>query len=163
MSEEIKTRKPATFVANDADREIAAFIEKAGRPVLASELVEAGIIKSALAMTHAINVGLIKKAGKVERKLVKTKPMSAWIFKSEDRAILKSGKPAEYTDIALSILDFAQNSGKPFTIAMINEALNADVKAGTLTGLVKRGNLAKADSVNVDYEEVKEYETYVLA
>ena len=163
MSEEIKTRKPATFVANEVDREIAAFIEKAGRPVLASELVETGIIKSALAMTHAVNVGLIKKAGKVERKLVKSKPMSAWIFKSEDRAILKSGKPAEYSEISLAVIDFAKNSGKPFTIAMIDEALDTDVKAGTLTGLVKRGNLAKADSVDVDYEEVKEYETYVLA
>ena len=84
MSEEIKTRKPATFVANETDRAIAAFIEKAGRPVLASELVEAGLIKSPLAMTHAVNVGLIHKAGKVEKTLVKTKPMSAWIFKSED-------------------------------------------------------------------------------
>ena len=163
MSEEIKTRKPATFVANETDREIAAFIEKAGRPVLASELVEAGIIKSPLAMTHAVNVGLIKKAGKVEKTLAKTKPMSAWIFKSEDRAVLKSGKPAEYTEIADMVIKFAKESGKPFTIAMINEALNADVKAGTLTGLVKRGNLAKADNVDVDYEEVKEYETYVLA
>ncbi len=163
MSEEIKTRKPATFVANDVDRSIADFIEKAGRPVLASELVEAGIIKSALAMTHAVNVGFIKKAGKVERKLIKSKPMSAWIFKSEDHAILKSGKPAEYSEIANAIIDFAKASGKAFTLNSVREGTGMDVKAGTLTGLVKRGNLAKADSVEIEYEETKEYETYVLA
>lgn len=163
MSEEIKTRKPATYVANDADREIAAFIEKAGHPVLASELVEAGIIKSPLSMIHAVNVGLIKKAGKVEKTLVKSKPMSAWIFKSEDRAMLKNGKPAEYSEIALAVIAFAKNSGKPFTLADASEALDADVKAGTLTGLVKRGNLAKAEPVDVNYDEIKEYETYILA
>ena len=163
MSEEIKTRKPATYVANDTDREIAAFIEKAGHPVLASELVEAGIIKSPLSMIHAVNVGLIKKAGKVEKTLVKSKPMSAWIFKSEDRAMLKNGKPAEYSEIALAVIAFAKNSGKPFTLAEVSEALDADVKAGTLTGLIKRGNLDKADSVDVEYNETKEYESYVLA
>ena len=89
--------------------------------------------------------------------------MSAWIFKSEDRAILKSGKPAEYSEITLAVIAFAKNSGKPFTLAEVSEALDADVKAGTLTGLVKRGNLAKADPVDVDYNETKEYETYQLA
>lgn len=163
MSEEIKTRKPATFVANDVDRSIAAFIEKAGRPVLASELVDAGLIKSPLAMTHAVNVGLIAKAGKVEKKFTASKTMSAWIFKSEDHAVLKSGKPAEYSEISLAVIAFAKESGKPFTLAGVREATNMDVKAGTLTGLVKRGNLAKADSIDVDFEDVKEYETYKLA
>lgn len=96
------------------------------------------------------NKGLIAKIG--ERTIEKPgkRSVGTYTFVSADHMTnAKDGKPFEYTDKADNILKTASAMEGSFTIAQLSEALGEKVYSGSITSLVKRGNLAKGEATEV--------------
>ena len=99
-------------------------------------------------VVSAMRKNLIAKVG--EREIVKDgkRKIGTYNFLTED-PLLNGDKPYNYTDSEKEILRVAALFKGPFTIAELSEAVGRKIYSGSISSLVKKGNLGKGDQVEV--------------
>lgn len=102
-------------------------------------------------MTSAVRKGLVEVAG--EKEVSRPSKRKLATYKAVSFEILKDGKGKDYnyTDTEKSILEDIKNSdlanADNFTLAELNDVNGTDYKSGSITSLVRKGNLAKTEAV----------------
>lgn len=151
------------FTINEMDNSIKAALENAPEEgVTLAELKEmSGLDIKPAHMTHAIKAGYAHKLD--EKRVIykdSTKEVSTFIFVNDTIATLKDGTPANYSDLAKSILAVAPEMGE-FTIAELSDKVGSKVAPGVITSLVKKGNLSKAGTREVPCKVKSSVTVYV--
>jgi len=96
-------------------------------------------------MTSAIKKGLIEKVGEREVYKPYMKEVNTYTLVSKEVQVKEDGKSYNYSDGENEILNaFADGA---YTLAELSEMVGRTLTSGSINGLVKKGNIAKADPV----------------
>lgn len=113
-------------------------------------------------ITNLVQRGFVAKGEDVEVE-TNVKGSSKTYQVNADVAFPGTGK-TEPTPSCKAVYDFlAANPDNAFTIAAVNEALNADYKPGVFSALVKRNVIVKGDEVETTRKGKRTVSTYVFA
>lgn len=144
-----KTNKPVTY--NDNDRAIVNAL-KGNEGLTLAEINEAtGLTLVSGNIVSAMKKGLIAASGEKEVERPVVRPVSTYSFVTDEVLIGANGKPCNYTDNEKGILGAAKGIDGEFTLADLAAAMGLEkLSSGSINGLVKKGNIAKAGSRDVE-------------
>ena len=144
-----KTAKPVTY--NDNDRAIVNAL-KGTEGLTLTEINEAtGLSLVSGNIVSAMKKGLIATSGEKEVERPVIRPVSTYAFVTNEVLMGANGKPFNYTDNEKAILAAAKDIDGEFTLADLADAMGLEkLSSGSITGLVKKGNLATAGSRDVE-------------
>lgn len=149
---------------SEMDRAITAALANASEGLTGAQLSEVtGLEVKPGHTTSAINKGLIKVIGKTSVPKVTHRKVFTYTFVDAVRRNKEDGKPFNYTDGELSILATASQMESPFTLIDLAAAMGVEVvRPGSVSGLIKKGNLTKcAEEDKVTVEGVSHSEVNV--
>lgn len=144
-----KTAKPVTY--NDNDRAIVNAL-KGKEGLTLAEINEAtGLTLVSGNIVSAMKKGLIAASGEKEVERPVIRPVSTYSFVTDEVLMGANGKPFNYTDGEKVILGAAKNIDGEFTLSDLAAAMNLEkLSSGSINGLVKKGNIAKAGTRDVE-------------
>jgi hypothetical protein len=123
---------------SEVDLTLAQISERAGMPIAPGTI------------TAAINKGLVAKTGEVEVAKPGKRQVATYVLVDTEARVNEKGKPVNYTDGEKKIMEVLGASETPMTLAQIATALGVEkLTSGAINGLVKKGNVAKGDMVEV--------------
>ena len=144
--------KPITY--NDNDRAIVNALKGAENGLTLTEINETSPLGLRLVsgnIVSAMKKGLIAATGEKEVERPTTRSVSTYKFVTDEVLNSATGKPFNYTDNEKSVLGAAKGiEAEDFTLAELAAAMNIEkLSSGSINGLVKKGNIAKAGSREV--------------
>lgn len=147
----MENKKQINYTPND--RAIVDALKHAPEGLTLAGLIEAtGLNLVPGHIVSAMKKGLIAPIGEVE--VAKPAKRKVFTYNFVTGEILKNekGEPHNYTDSAKAILAAASQIDSPFTLSDLATAMGVEkVASGSITHLVKKGNLSKGDQIEVDY------------
>lgn len=142
--------KEKQIVYTDNDRALVAALKGTDGLTLAELNANGASFKSGH-LVSAMKKGLIEKVGEKEVIRPSIRKVSTYCFVSAEPMSNAEGKPFNYTDGEKEILSIASSIDSPFTLADLARAMNREkMSSGSINGLVKKGNFAKGDQVEVE-------------
>lgn len=144
-----KTAKPVTY--NDNDRAIVNAL-KGNEGLTLAEINEAtGLSLVSGNIVSAMKKGLIAASGEREVERPVIRPVSTYSYVTDEVLMGANGKPFNYTDGEKVILAAAKGIDGEFTLSDLADAMGLEkLSSGSINGLVKKGNIAKAGSRDVE-------------
>ena len=151
-----------TIVYTDNERAIVKALKNAGDAMSIEAIKQAtGLDIKPGHVVSAMRKGLIAKTGTVEVSRPSVRSVNTYSFVSDDIMSRENGKPFNYTDGEKAILAVAGKLNKSFTLAELAEAMGVEkLSSGSINGLVKKGNFAKAEPVEIQGVSVSEVGAY---
>lgn len=132
------------------DRAIVAAL-KGNEPMSLAEISEAtGLNLVPGHIVAAMRKGLIAKAGEREVEKMGTRAVCSYEFVTADALKNAEGKEFNYTDSEKEILAAASEMESPFTLAKLSEVMGRKITSGSTNGLIRKGNIAKGEKVDVE-------------
>lgn len=144
-----KTAKPVTY--NDNDRAIVNAL-KGTEGLTLTEINEVtGLSLVSGNIVSAMKKGLIAASGEKEIERPVIRPVSTYSYTTDEILMGANGKPFNYTDGEKGILAAAKGIDGEFTLSDLAGAMGLDkLSSGSINGLVKKGNIAKAGTRDVE-------------
>lgn len=134
---------------SEVDLTLAEISEIAGEPIAPGTI------------TSAVKKGLVAKAGEKEVERLTKRSVSEYVLASTDVKLNEKGKPVNYTDNEKKIMEVLGNAEAPMTLAEIAVALGVEkLTSGSINGLTKKGNVAKAGERTVEVMGKAKVSTY---
>jgi hypothetical protein len=100
-------------------------------------------------LTGAVKKGLIKVIDKVEIEKPTKRKVFTYTYVDSEVRMREDGKAHNYTDGEKAILAHAAKMDGAFTLADLAAAMGvSDVKPGSISGLVRKGNITKCDEAD---------------
>lgn len=146
-----KTAKPVTY--NDNDRAIVNALKGTEGLTLAEINAAAGLEKPLVSgnIVSAMKKGLIVASGEREIERPVIRPVGTYRYVTDEVLMGANGKPFNYTDGEKVILAAAKGIDGEFTLSDLASAMGLEkVHSGSINGLVKKGNIEKAGSRDVE-------------
>lgn len=144
-----KTAKPVTY--NDNDRAIVNALRGKEGLTLAEINEATGLTLVSGNIVSAMKKGLIAASGEKEVERPVIRPVSTYSFVTDEVLMGANGKPFNYTDGEKVILAAAKGINGEFTLSDLAAAMNLEkLSSGSINGLVKKGNIAKAGTRDVE-------------
>lgn len=144
-----KTAKPVTY--NDNDRAIVNALRGTEGLTLAEINEATGLKLVSGNIVSAMKKGLIAASGEREVERPVIRPVSTYRFVTDEVLMGGNGKPFNYTDGEKVILEAAKGIDGEFTLADLADAMKIEkLSSGSINGLVKKGNIAKAGTRDVE-------------
>ena len=137
---------------NDNDRAIVNALKGTEGLTLAEINEKTGLKLVSGNIVSAMKKGLIEASGEREVERPVIRPVSTYRFESADVLVnAANGKPFNYTDNERNILGVASGIEGEFTLADLAKAMGLDkLSSGSINGLVKKGNIVKAGTRDVE-------------
>lgn len=156
-----KTAKPVTY--NDNDRAIVNAL-KGTEGLTLAEINEATGLKLVSGnIVSAMKKGLIASEGEKEVERPVIRQVSTYSYVNSEILVGANGKPYNYTDGERTILAAASGIEGDFTLADLAKAMNVEkLSSGSINGLVKKGNIAKAGTRDVESTAKSTVKVYVF-
>lgn len=137
-------------ILKEGDMTLAELSDRAGMPVVAGHVVS------------AMKKGLIAKSG--EKEIVKPakKEVCTYTFVTADPLNKADGSAYNYSDNEKAILASASSFTGAFTLADLCDKVGTKVAPGSVTSLVKKGNLAKGDKIELPTSKTSKVAVYTF-
>lgn len=138
--------KVSKFTANDNDRLIVDALRGTEGLTIAEVNEKLGSTLLPVHFNHAMKGGFIEKLG--TREVIKERPsqVGLYCYINSDIANDAKGNPCNYSDSQNAILAAASGIDGYFTLAQLAEVMGIEkVAPGSVTSLVRRGNLGKSE------------------
>lgn len=148
--------KETKFTPNDNDRLIVSALKGTDGLTIAEVNAKLGSNLLPVHFNHAVKGGYIEKVG--SREVLKSRPreVGMYLYVNSEIATNAKGLPCEYSDAQKAILEAAAGFDGEFTLAQLAEKMGVEkVAPGSVTSLVKRGNLAKSENKAIVMSETK--------
>lgn len=154
--------KKIVYTANDIA--IVKALEAQGDQTLAQLNESTGLKLVAGHIVGAMRKGLIAPSGQVEVNKPATRKVNTYTFVTADPIANPNGKGNyNYTDGEAEVLKAAGSFEGRFTLEELASAMHLDkLSSGRINGLVKKGNIAKGDQVELASIKVSTVNTYAL-
>ena len=144
-----KTAKPVTY--NDNDRAIVNALKGTEGLTLAEINEATGLSLVSGNIVSAMKKGLIVASGEREIERPVIRPVGTYRYVTDEVLMGANGKPFNYTDGEKVILAAAKGIDGEFTLSDLASAMGLEkVHSGSINGLVKKGNIEKAGSRDVE-------------
>ena len=142
------TPKQINYTAND--RAIVGALKTATEGLTLAQLCEiTGLEIKPGHIVSAMKKGLIAPIGEVEISKPSKRKVSTYNFVTNE-VLTNDGKAFNYTDGEKEVLAAAAGIESPFTLADLASAMGLEkLSSGRINGLVKKGNIAKGDQIEV--------------
>lgn len=147
----------------EKDKLIVSILKNSETDLTLAEISElAGIPIAPGTMTSLVNKkGLAAKAGEKTVERLTKRTVAEYVLASADAKLNEKGKPVNYTDNEKKIIDVLGKAEAPMTLAEIAVALGVEkLTSGSINGLVKKGNVAKAGDRTVEVMGKAKVSTY---
>jgi hypothetical protein len=154
--------KKIVYTANDIA--IVKALEVQGDQTLAQLNESTGLKLVAGHIVGAMRKGLIAPSGQVEVSKPAFRKVNTYTFVTADPIANPNGKGNyNYTDGEAEVLKAAATFDGRFTLEELAGAMNLEkLSSGRINGLVKKGNIAKGDQVELASFKVSTVNTYAL-
>lgn len=155
--------KKIVYTANDIA--IVKALEAQSNQTLAQLNESTGLKLVAGHIVGAMRKGLIAPSGQVEVNKPATRKVNTYTFVTADPMVKPDGKGDHYnyTDGEAEVLKAAATFDGRFTLEELAGAMNLEkLSSGRINGLVKKGNIAKGDQVELASIKVSTVNTYAL-
>lgn len=139
--------KISKFQPNDNDRLIVSALKGTDGLTIAEVNEKLGSSLLPVHFNHAFTGGFIDKIGSKEVIKVRPREVGLYAYSNSDIALDSKGNACTYSDSQMSILEAASKIDGEFTLSSLAEAMGVEkVAPGSVTALVKRGNLIKSEN-----------------
>lgn len=154
--------KKIVYTANDIA--IVKALEAQPNQTLAQLNESTGLKLVAGHIVGAMRKGLIAPSGQVEVNKPATRKVNTYTFVTADPIANPNGKGNyNYTDGEAEVLKAAATFDGRFTLEELASTMNLEkLSSGRINGLVKKGNIAKGDQVELASIKVSTVNTYAL-
>ena len=154
--------KKIVYTANDIA--IVKALEAQPNQTLAQLNESTGLKLVAGHIVGAMRKGLIAASGTVEVNKPATRKVNTYTFVTADPIANPNGKGNyNYTDGEAEVLKAAANFEGRFTLEELADVMKLEkLSSGRINGLVKKGNIAKGDQVELASIKVSTVNTYAL-
>lgn len=155
--------KKIVYTANDIA--IVKALEAQPNQTLAQLNESTGLKLVAGHIVGAMRKGLIAPSGQVEVNKPATRKVNTYTFVTADPIVRLDGKGDHYnyTDGEAEVLKAAATFDGRFTLEELASVMNLEkLSSGRINGLVKKGNIAKGDQVELASIKVSTVNTYAL-
>lgn len=135
---------------SEVDLTLAEISEIAGQPIAPGTMTSLVVKK-----------GLVAKAGEKTVERLTKRNVAEYVFVTKEVKLNEKGKPVNYTDNEKKIMGVLETAEAPMTLAEIAVALGVEkLTSGSINGLVKKGNVAKAGERTVEVMGKAKVSTY---
>lgn len=155
--------KKIVYTANDIA--IVKALEAQPNQTLAQLNESTGLKLVAGHIVGAMRKGLIAPSGQVEVNKPATRKVNTYTFVTADPIVNPNGKGDHYnyTDGEAEVLKAAATFEGRFTLEELADVMKLEkLSSGRINGLVKKGNIAKGDQVELASIKVSTVNTYAL-
>lgn len=141
------SEKISKFTPNDNDRLIVSALKGTDGLTIAEVNERLGSSLLPVHFNHARTGGFIEKVGEKEVIKIRPREVGLYSYANHDIALDSKGNACTYSDTQMAILDAAKGIDGEFTLASLALAMGVEkVAPGSVTALVKRGNLVKSEN-----------------
>ena len=144
-------KKETKITYSENDHAIVSALRDSEGMTLAELREATGLDLKAGHITSAMKKGLIAASGEREVERPVIRPVSTYSYVTDEVLMGANGKPFNYTDGEKAILAAAKGIDGEFTLSDLADAMGLEkLSSGSINGLVKKGNIAKAGTRDVE-------------
>lgn len=159
MKGKLKMEKKTNYT--EMDRAIVSAL-KEGDMTLAELSDKIGLKVVAGHIVSAMKKGLVAKNGEKEITKPGIKTVNTYTFVTADVQKKADGSDYSYSDGEKAILAVAASFDDKFTLADLSDVYGSKIAAGSITSLVKKGNLGKGEPVDLPVSKVSKVSVYTF-
>ena len=155
-------QKQITYTEND--RLIANVLSDHPEGLTLNEMKElTGVNLVSGHIVGAMSKGIVVASGERDVLVPSKRKVCSYTFVTDEALTKPDGKSYNYSEGEQAILAAAKDFEAPFTLAQLSEVMGRKITSGSTNALIKKGNLAKGDQVEVEGIATNTVKVYSLA
>lgn len=154
--------KQTTYTEND--RLIANVLSNHPEGLTLNEMKElTGVNLVSGHIVGAMSKGIVTSSGEKEVIVPSKRKVYTYTFVTDEVQTKPDGKQFNYSEGEKAILAAAKDFEVPFTLAQLSEVMGAKITSGSTNALIRKGNLAKGEQIQVEGTSTNTVKVYSLA